>query len=48
MSGVHNRDEFLEEFLHPYACDVSQDFVLMDEHARPHQACVVNEKYIER
>jgi len=33
----------LEAFVHPYACGVGLYFVLMDENACPHRACVVNE-----
>jgi len=44
--SVQNQDEILEAFVHPYAGVVGQDFVLMDENARPHRACVASE-YIE-
>ena len=47
LTGVYYRDEIVQEFVHPYAGAMGQDFVLMNGNAHPHRACVVNE-YIER
>ena len=47
LTGVRYRDEILHEFVWPYAGAVVEDFVLMDDNARPHRAHVVTE-YLER
>ena len=41
LTGVRYRDEILHEFVRPYAGAVGQDFVLKDDNAHPHRACVV-------
>ena len=47
LTGDRYRDEILHEFVRPYAGAVGEDFVLMDDNARPHRAHVVTE-YLER
>ena len=47
LTGVHYRDEILHEFVRQYAGAVGQDFLLMDDNARPHRARVVTE-YLEQ
>ena len=47
LTGVRYRDEILDAFVRPYAGAVGQDFVLVDDNARPHRARVVTE-YLER
>ena len=47
LTGVHYRDEILHELVRPYAGAVGEDFVVMDDNARPHRAYVVTE-YLER
>ena len=47
FTSVRYRDEILDAFVRPNAGAVGQDFVLMDDNARPHWARVVTE-YLER
>ena len=47
LTGVRYRDEILDALVRPYAGAVGQDFVLMDDNARPHRARVVS-AYLER
>ena len=47
LTGERYRDEILDASVRPYAGAVGQDFVLMDDNARPHRARVVTE-YLER
>ena len=46
LTGVRYRDEILDAFVRPYSGAVGQDFVPMDDNARPHRARVVTE-YLE-
>ena len=46
LTGVRYCDEILDAFVRPYAGAVGQDFVLMDDNARPHRTRVVTE-YLE-
>ena len=46
LTGARYQDEILDPFVRPYDGAVGQDFVLMDDNARQHRACVVNE-YLE-
>ena len=40
--GVRYRDELLDVYVRPFAGAVGDNFVLMDDNARPHRARVVN------
>lgn len=46
LTGVRYRDEILHAIVRPYAGAIGNDFVLMDDNARPHRARVVND-YLE-
>ena len=43
MTGVRYRDEVLEPIVVPFAENVGENFILMDDNARPHRARVVTE-----
>ena len=43
MTCVRYQDEILDAFVRPYVGPVGQDFVLMEDNARQHRACVLNE-----
>ena len=43
LNGLRYRDEILNVFVRPYAGAIGPDFIFMDDNARPHRACVVNE-----
>ncbi|GBM12539.1 hypothetical protein AVEN_188706-1 [Araneus ventricosus] len=45
-TGVKYRDEILDPYVRPYAGAIGNDFILMDDNARPHRAVVV-EGYLE-
>ncbi|GFT28159.1 uncharacterized protein K02A2.6 [Trichonephila clavipes] len=44
--GLRYRDEILDPYVRPYAAAVGNDFILMDDNARPHRARIV-EEYLE-
>ncbi|GBL74249.1 Transposable element Tc3 transposase [Araneus ventricosus] len=46
LTGVRYRDEILDPYVRPYAGVIGNDFILMDDNARPHRAVVV-EDYLE-
>lgn len=47
LTAVRYRDEILHPIVRPIAGAVGQDFLLMDDNARPHRAHVVND-YLQR
>ncbi|GFX21230.1 transposable element Tcb2 transposase [Trichonephila clavipes] len=46
VTGLRYRDETLDPYVRPYAAAISNDFILMDDNARPHRARIV-EEYLE-
>ncbi|GBM76809.1 Transposable element Tcb2 transposase [Araneus ventricosus] len=46
LTGARYRDEILDPYVRPYAGAIGNDFILMDDNARPHRAVVV-EDYLE-
>ncbi|GFW68827.1 transposable element Tcb2 transposase [Trichonephila clavipes] len=46
VTGLRYRDEILDPYVRPYAAAIGNDFILMDDNARPHQARIV-EEYLE-
>jgi hypothetical protein len=42
-TGIRYRDEFLAPIVRFYAGAIGDDFILMDDNARPHRAGIVNE-----
>ena len=46
LTGLSYQNEILHAYVRPYAGAVGQDFILMDDNARPHRALVVTE-YLE-
>ncbi|GFV30482.1 transposable element Tcb2 transposase [Trichonephila clavipes] len=44
--GLRYRDEILDPYVRPYAAAIGNDFILMDDNARPHRAGIV-EEYLE-
>ncbi|GFS99623.1 transposable element Tcb2 transposase [Trichonephila clavipes] len=44
--GLRYRDEILDPYVRPYAAAIGNDFILMDDNARPHRARIV-EEYLE-
>ncbi|GBM25972.1 hypothetical protein AVEN_223108-1 [Araneus ventricosus] len=46
LTGVRYRDEIFDPYVRPYAGAIGNDFILMDDNARPHRAVVV-EDYLE-
>ncbi|GFW44390.1 transposable element Tcb2 transposase [Trichonephila clavipes] len=46
VTGLRYRDEILDPYVRPYAAAVGNDFILMDDNARPHRAGIV-EEYLE-
>ncbi|GBM34870.1 Transposable element Tcb2 transposase [Araneus ventricosus] len=46
LTGVRYRDEILDTYVRPYASAIGNDFILMDDNARPHRAVVV-ENYLQ-
>ncbi|GBL80349.1 hypothetical protein AVEN_92259-1 [Araneus ventricosus] len=46
LTGVRYRDEILDPYVRPYVGAIGNDFILMDDNARPHRAVVV-EDYLE-
>ncbi|GFV72144.1 transposable element Tc3 transposase [Trichonephila clavipes] len=46
VTGLRYRDEILDPYGRPYAAAIGNDFILMDDNARPHRAGIV-EEYLE-
>ncbi|GFT31066.1 transposable element Tcb2 transposase [Trichonephila clavipes] len=46
ITGLRYRDEILDPYVRPYAAAIGNDFILMDDNARPHRARIV-EEYLE-
>ncbi|GFS76636.1 transposable element Tc3 transposase [Trichonephila clavipes] len=46
VTGLRYRDEILDPYVRPYAAAIGNDFILMDDNARPHRAWIV-EEYLE-
>ncbi|GFU66409.1 uncharacterized protein TNCV_4178551 [Trichonephila clavipes] len=46
VTGLRYRDETLDPYVRPYAAAICNDFILMDDNARPHRARIV-EEYLE-
>ncbi|GFV62391.1 transposable element Tc3 transposase [Trichonephila clavipes] len=46
VTGLRYRDETLDPYVRPYAAAIGNDFILMDDNARPHRARIVQE-YLE-
>ncbi|GFX71342.1 transposable element Tcb2 transposase [Trichonephila clavipes] len=46
VTGLRYRDEILDPYVRPYAATIGNDFILMDDNARPHRARIV-EEYLE-
>ncbi|GFW29326.1 transposable element Tcb2 transposase [Trichonephila clavipes] len=40
VTGLRYRDEILDPYVRPYAAAIGNDFILMDDNARPHRAIV--------
>jgi hypothetical protein len=47
LTGIRYRDEILAPIVKLYAGAIADDFILMDDNARPHRARIVNE-YIQQ
>ncbi|GFU74444.1 transposable element Tcb2 transposase, partial [Trichonephila clavipes] len=43
VTGLRYRDEILDPYVRPYDAAIGNDFILMDENARPHRARIVEE-----
>ncbi|GFV55215.1 transposable element Tcb2 transposase [Trichonephila clavipes] len=46
VTGLRYRDEILDLYVRPYAAAIGNDFILMNDNARPHRARIV-EEYLE-
>ncbi|GFW84771.1 transposable element Tcb2 transposase [Trichonephila clavipes] len=46
VTGLRYRDEILDPYARPYAAAIGNDFILMNDNARPHRARIV-EEYLE-
>ncbi|GFX38691.1 transposable element Tcb2 transposase [Trichonephila clavipes] len=46
VTGLRYRDETLDPYVRPYTAAIGNDFILMDDNARPHRARIV-EEYLE-
>ncbi|GFT51234.1 transposable element Tcb2 transposase [Trichonephila clavipes] len=46
VTGLRYQDEILDPYVRPYAAAIGNDFILMDDNARPHRARIV-EEYLE-
>ncbi|GFX66289.1 transposable element Tcb2 transposase [Trichonephila clavipes] len=46
VTGLRYRDETLDPYVRPYAAAIGNDFILMDDNARPHRGRIV-EEYLE-
>jgi transposase len=47
LNAVRYRDEILDPIVRPFAGAIGDDFILMDDNARPHRARIVND-YLAR
>ena len=47
LTGVRYRDEILAPIVRPFAGAIGDDFILMDDNARPHRSRLVNQ-YLEQ
>ncbi|GBO42885.1 hypothetical protein AVEN_246329-1 [Araneus ventricosus] len=43
LTGARYRDEIFDLYVRPYAGAIGNDFILMDDNARPHRAVVVED-----
>ena len=43
LTGVRYRDEILDAYIRPYAAATGNDFIHMDDNARPHRAMLVED-----
>ncbi|GFU76104.1 transposable element Tcb2 transposase [Trichonephila clavipes] len=43
ITGLRYRDEILDPYVRPYTAAIGNDFILMDDNARPHRAGIVEE-----
>ncbi|GFV15204.1 transposable element Tcb2 transposase [Trichonephila clavipes] len=43
VTGLRYRDDILDPYVRPYAAAIGNDFILMDDNARPHRARIVEE-----
>ncbi|GFV35825.1 nuclease HARBI1 [Trichonephila clavipes] len=43
LTGLRYRDEILDPYVRPYAAAIGNDFILMDDNARPHRARIVED-----
>ncbi|GFV24604.1 transposable element Tc3 transposase [Trichonephila clavipes] len=43
VTGLRYRDEIFDPYVRPYAAAIGNDFILMDDNARPHRARIVEE-----
>ncbi|GFT10540.1 uncharacterized protein TNCV_1942981 [Trichonephila clavipes] len=43
VTGLRYRDEILDPYVRPYSASIGNDFILMDDNARPHRAWIVEE-----
>ncbi|GFU10161.1 transposable element Tcb2 transposase [Trichonephila clavipes] len=43
LTGVRYRDEILDAYVHPDFGAIGNDFILIDDNARPHRAVIVEE-----
>ncbi|GFW90941.1 transposable element Tcb2 transposase [Trichonephila clavipes] len=41
VTGLRYWDEILDPYVRPYAAAIGNDFILMDDNARPHRARIV-------
>ncbi|GFW17408.1 transposable element Tcb2 transposase [Trichonephila clavipes] len=46
VTGLRYRDEILDPYVRPYAAAIGNDFILMNDNARPHRAGIF-EEYLE-
>ncbi|GFU99425.1 transposable element Tcb2 transposase [Trichonephila clavipes] len=46
VTGLRYRDEILDPYVRPYAAAIGNDFILMDDNARPRRALII-EEYLE-
>ncbi|GFW88822.1 transposable element Tcb2 transposase [Trichonephila clavipes] len=46
LTGVRYRDEILDPYVHPYTVAIGNDFILMDDNARPYRAVIVEENIL--
>ncbi|GFT14432.1 transposable element Tcb2 transposase [Trichonephila clavipes] len=48
LTGVRYQDEILDPYVHPYTVEIGNDFILMDDNARPYQTVIVEGLGLER